>query len=73
VIDLFTSTVDAAAAFERQHAFDVYDDGPSLGDARDDQPSTSLPDPYLCIDPWCPTAVEQPRHLHGTRPDGVWV
>lgn len=42
--------------------------------ARDEQdrPRVELPDPYRCIDPWCPNAA-QGRHQHGTRPDGVRV
>lgn len=36
------------------------------------QPPAPLPDPYRCVDPWCPSAAQGP-HLHGTRPDGVRV
>lgn len=40
--------------------------------ARDEQnrpPMAQLPDPRVCIDPWCEQHAAG-RHLHGTRPDG---
>lgn len=72
LIDDFTVTVAAAAAFERHRTLPLYEDRPTLADAYDERPPVSLPDPYLCLNPWCPNAPEG-RHLHGTRPDGVRV
>jgi hypothetical protein len=65
--DLFTATVSAASFHARLHALPD-DDRPSLAEVWDDRPMRSLPDPYDCADPFCPSAPA--RHLHGTRPDG---
>lgn len=43
-VDDFTSTVDGAAAFERYHGDEGYDDGPSLADVA----GLDLPLPPPC-------------------------
>jgi hypothetical protein len=64
VIDLFTSTVDAAAAFERAHGDVLVEQRPTPAEVRDDSPPVGLGETWRCVDPWCDLA--RGWHLHRT-------
>jgi hypothetical protein len=60
--DDFTSTVDGAAAFERAHGEQAYNDRPTLADVADDTPPARLsPERAAALraeDPWSAPAVQ---------------
>lgn len=73
--DTFTSTVDAAAAFERHHAPEPDDDRPTLTDVMDEPPSgkcdTCGEDEYLvdglCVRCWEPPTCRGCGGIDGHR------